>query len=139
LAEGEKPHPANYRGCKHEGGGAEKEVAENTQNYNGESVLFQPHHTGMFLAAAFRGKREEQQQPRTHQDAGLDTMEHRVPADLPQHEQQKTGHPVRAPNINSLSLDKMLEVVVKAVQQIMTKYNGSVLEGAKILAIKNLS
>jgi hypothetical protein len=30
LAEGEKPHPANYRGCRREGGAAKEEVPENT-------------------------------------------------------------------------------------------------------------
>jgi hypothetical protein len=42
LAEGEKPHPANYRGCGHakERGDAVTEVAEDTQDYNGKGVLF---------------------------------------------------------------------------------------------------
>jgi hypothetical protein len=62
-------------------------------------------------------------------------MELRVPAALPQQEQQKTGQSVRAPNVNRLSLDKMLQVVVTEVQQIMTESIGAVLEGAKILAI----
>jgi hypothetical protein len=68
---------------------------------------------GMSFAAALRGKTEEQQQPQTHQVAG-------VPGALPQQEQQKAGQSVRAPNVNSLSLDKMLKVVVTVVQQIMT-------------------
>jgi uncharacterized paraquat-inducible protein A len=34
------------------------------------------------------------------------TMEPRVPAALPQHEQQTTGQPVRAPNVNTLYLEK---------------------------------
>jgi predicted lysophospholipase L1 biosynthesis ABC-type transport system permease subunit len=58
-------------------------------------------------------------------------MEPRVPAALPQHEQQTTDELFRAPNVNSLPLDKMLKVV----QQIMTEFNGAVLEGAKIVAI----
>jgi hypothetical protein len=41
----------------------------------------------------------------------------------PRSEQQKTGRSVRAPNINSLSLDKILKVVVIVVQQIMTDYD----------------
>jgi hypothetical protein len=62
---------------------------------------------GMSFAAALRSKTEEQQQPRTHQVAVPDTVEQRVPAALPQHEQQKAGQSVRAQNIKSLSLDKM--------------------------------
>jgi hypothetical protein len=71
---------------------------------------------GMSFAAALQGKREEQQQPRTHQVAGPDAMEPKVPAALPQLEQQKAGQSVRAANVNSLSLDKMLKVVVTVVQ-----------------------
>jgi hypothetical protein len=52
---------------------------------------------------------------------------------LPQQEQQKAGQSVQAPNVNSLSLDKMLKVVT-VVQQITTESNGVVLEEAKILA-----
>jgi hypothetical protein len=66
-------------------------------------------------------------------------MEPRVPAALPQHEQQKTGQSVRAPNdANSLSLDKMLQVVVTVVQQIMTQSNSAVLEETKIMAITEI-
>jgi hypothetical protein len=48
---------------------------------------------------------------------------------------QQTGQSVRATNINSLYLDKMLKVVVTVVQQIMTESDGSVLQEAIILAI----
>jgi hypothetical protein len=88
----------------------------------------------MSFAAALRGKTEEQQQPETHQVAGPAIMEPRVPVTLPQQEQQKAGQSVRAPNINSFSLDKMLKVVVTVVHQIMTESNGAVLEETKILA-----
>jgi hypothetical protein len=89
--------------------------------------------------AGLRGKTEEQQQPRTHQVAGPDTMEPRVPAALLQHEQQKTGQSVRAPNVNSLSLNKMLQVVVTVVQQIMTQSNGAVLEVLQYWPLQKLS
>jgi hypothetical protein len=56
-------------------------------------------------------------------------MEPRVPAALPQHEQQTTGQSVRAPNVNSLHLNKMLKVVVAVVQQIMKEFNGGVRGG----------
>jgi hypothetical protein len=50
LAEGGKPHPPNYRSCRHaKEGTAEEEIAENTQNYNGESVIVQPHPTRCLL------------------------------------------------------------------------------------------
>jgi hypothetical protein len=62
-------------------------------------------------------------------------MEPRLPTALPQHSQQTTGQLVRAPNVNSLHLDKMLKVVVAVVQQIMKEFNGAVLDEAKIVAI----
>jgi hypothetical protein len=37
-----------------------------------------------------------------------------------------------------LSLDKTLKVAVTAVQQIMTEFNGAVLEGAKVVAITRI-
>jgi hypothetical protein len=92
----------------------------------------------MLFAAALRGKTEEQQQPQTHQLAGPAIMEPRVPVALPQQEQQKADQSVRAPNVNRLSLDKMLNVVVTVVQQIMTESNGAVLEEGKILAITKI-
>jgi hypothetical protein len=55
-------------------------------------------------------------------------MEPRVPVALPRHEQQATGESVRATNINSLPLDKMLKVS----QCLM---DGAVLEETKIVAI----
>jgi hypothetical protein len=93
---------------------------------------------GKSFAAALRGKTEEQQQPRTHQVAGPDTMEHRVPAASPQTEQQKADQSVRAPNINSLSLEKMLKVVVTVVQQIMTESNSAVFQETKIWDITKI-
>jgi hypothetical protein len=89
----------------------------------------------MSFAAVLLGKTEEEQQPQIHQVAGLATMEPRVPAALSQHEHKKTCQSVRAPNVNILSLDKMLKVVVPVVQQIMTQSNGAVLKEAKILVI----
>jgi hypothetical protein len=69
---------------------------------------------GMSFEAALLGKIEEQQQPQTHQVAvaGSAIMEPRAPAALPQHEKQTTGQSVVAANVNSLCLDKMLNVVV---------------------------
>jgi hypothetical protein len=56
---------------------------------------------------------------------------------LSPNKKQKTSQSVRAPNENTLSLDKMLKRVITVVQQIMTKSNGAVLEEAKIFAIKS--
>jgi hypothetical protein len=95
---------------------------------------------GISYEAALRGRTEEQQ-PQTHQVAVADpsTMEPRVPAALPQHEQKTTGQSVRAPNVDSLHLDKMLKVVVAVVQHIMKVFNDTVLEEAKIVAITEIT
>jgi hypothetical protein len=42
------------------------------------------------------------------------------------------------PNVNSSSLDKMSKVVETVVQQIMTEFNGAVLEEAKLLDITKI-
>jgi hypothetical protein len=121
-----------------EGGDAEKEVAEDTKDYNGKGFLFQPHHSRHVLRDG-APRQEKEQQPQTHQMAGPDTIKPRIPAALPQNEQQTTGQSVRAPNVNSLHLDKMLQVVVAAVQQIMKESNSVVLEEAKKLTLQKLS
>jgi hypothetical protein len=66
---------------------------------------------------------------------GSATVEPRVLAALHQHEEQTTSQSVRATNVNSFPLEKMLRVVVTKVQQIMTEFNGTVLYEAKIVAI----
>jgi ABC-type phosphate transport system substrate-binding protein len=84
---------------------------------------------GMSFTAALEGKTVEQQQPQTHQVAvaGPTTVEPRVPVALSQYKQQTTGQSIRVTNVNSLPLDKMLRVAVMVVQ-IMTEFNGAVLE-----------
>jgi hypothetical protein len=91
----------------------------------------------MSSEAALLGRTEEQQQPQTYHVAvaGPATMEPRVPAAVPQHEQQTASQSVRATNVSSLHLDEMLKVVVAVVQQIMNGFNGAVLEETKIVVI----
>jgi hypothetical protein len=61
-------------------------------------------------------ERQEQQQPRKNQVAGPLHNGTQGSVALPQQKQQKTGQSVRVPYVNSLSLDKMFEVVVTVVQ-----------------------
>jgi hypothetical protein len=128
LAEGEKSHLANYRGCRHAKEKMQKKKSQRTpKNTTGRSIPSKLTTPGVSFAAALRGKTEEQQQPQTHQVADPATMEPRVPVALPQQQQQKAGQSVRAPNVNNLSLDKMLKLVT-VVQQIKTESNGAVLK-----------
>jgi hypothetical protein len=141
LAEGEKPHSGNYRGCRHAKEEMEKKMSQRAPGTTTARV-FSSNRTSqsMSFTAALCGKTEEQQQPQTHQvtKACPATMETMVPAALPQHKQRTTGQSVQAPNANSSSLDKMLKAVVTVVQQIMTESNGAVLEEGKILAITRI-
>jgi hypothetical protein len=61
-----------------------------------------------------------------------------VHAAIPQHEQQTPSQSVRATNVNSFPLNKMLKLVITVVQQIMTESNGAVSEEAKLLAITKI-
>jgi hypothetical protein len=97
------------RGCR-------KKSQRTPRTTTGSAFSYNLTTPGMSYAAALRIKTEERQQTRTHQVAVPDIMEPRVPAALPQHEQQNTGQSLRAPNEKSLTLDKMLKVVVTVVR-----------------------
>jgi hypothetical protein len=57
LAEGENPHPANYRGCRH----AKDEMQRTPKTTTGRLIPSMLTAPGMSFAAALRGKTEEQQ------------------------------------------------------------------------------
>jgi hypothetical protein len=96
LVEGEKPHSANYRGCRHTKEEMKNKKSQRTpRTTTGRVFSSKLTNLRMSFAAALRGKTEEQQQPRTHQVAGPETMEHRVHAASPQHGQQRAGQSVR--------------------------------------------
>jgi hypothetical protein len=139
--EGEEPHPTNYQGCRHAKEELQKKKSQRTPRTTTGRVFSSNLTTpGVSFAAVLQGKTEEQQQPQTHQVAvaGPTAIERRVPVALAQHEHQTTGQSVWAPNANSLPLDKMLKVVVTVVRQIMTEFNGAVLEEDKIVAITKI-
>jgi hypothetical protein len=141
LVEGEKSNPANYRGCRHAKEEMQKNKSQRTPRTATGSMFSSNLATpGMSFAAALRRRTEQQQQPQTYQVtvAGPATLEPRVPASLPQYEQQTTCQLFRAPNVNNLPLEKMLKVAVFIVQQIMTEFNAAVLEEAKIVAITKI-
>jgi hypothetical protein len=84
----------------------------------------------VFFAAALRDKTDEQRQIPARQVPIADsaTMEPSGPAPFLQHNQQPRGQLVRATNVNSVSLGKMLKLVLTVIQQIMSEYNGALLE-----------
>jgi hypothetical protein len=139
LAEGDNPHPVNYGGCRHAKEEMQNKKSQRTpRTATGRFFSSRLATQSMSLATALRDKTEEQQQSQTHQMAGPATMVHRIPVAFPQQEQQKAGQPVRAPNVNSLSVNKMMKVVVSVVEQIMTEFNGAIVEVPKIWAITKI-
>jgi hypothetical protein len=139
LAEGEKSHPSNYRGCRHA-----KELLRIKSQRTPKTTTAKVFPTklatpGVSFAAALRGRTVNQQQPVARQVAvaALGPMEPGVSAPLPQESQQPTGHSVGARNVNSEPLDNMLRVIT-VVQHFMAEFNGAVLEEAKIVSITKI-
>jgi hypothetical protein len=68
LAEGEKIHPANYRGCRHAKEEMQKKKSQRTPRITTGRLfpcdLITP---GVSFTAALLSRTEEQQQPQTHQ------------------------------------------------------------------------
>jgi hypothetical protein len=124
LAEGEKPHPSNYRGCSH----AKEEIRRRrsqTQKKAPPGRVFSstPTTPGLSFAAAVKKTAETTQQQPPRQVA------------LPH--QQHTGQSVQGNSPSGSNLDNMFRVVT-AVQQIMTEFSGAVSEEQKILAITKI-
>jgi hypothetical protein len=101
VGEGEKHHYSNYRGCRHAKEKIQKNESQRTPRTTTGRVFSSNLTTpGVSFAAALRVRTEEQQQTQIQKVAGPATLEPRVPAPLPQHEQQKTGHSVQASGQN---------------------------------------
>jgi hypothetical protein len=118
LAEGEKPHPANYRGCRL----AKEELQKKSQRTPKATKgrVFSSSYTtpGVSFAAARRGS-TQQQQPQALQVSMSErtpTKKQSVSAPAQLHQ---SGQSVRAQNTSSQPLDSMLQVVT-VVQQITT-------------------
>jgi hypothetical protein len=91
LAEGENSHLANNRCCSHAKEEMQKNKSQRTPRAKtGGGFSCNLTTPGVSFAATLWGKTEGEQQPETHQVAGLDTMECSIPAPLLQHEQQTT-------------------------------------------------
>jgi hypothetical protein len=139
LAEGEKPHPSNYRGCSHARDEMRNRKAQRTPKTTTGRV-FSSHLTtqGVSFAAALRSSPDQLQRPHPHNAAaaGPATAEQRRIQAPMQQQQQNTGQSAQASNGNSASLDNMFRVA-SVVQQItrMMGLNDAVSEEQKIVAI----
>jgi hypothetical protein len=138
LAEGEKAHPANYRGCRHAKEELQKRKSQRTPKTTTgrvfSSILTTP---GISFAAALRGSTAQQQKPQERQIPVADPSSAGRPNVPSPEQQQETGQSVRVAIVNSQPLDSMVRVVT-AVQQTMTEFNGAVSDKDKIVAITTI-
>jgi hypothetical protein len=130
LAEGEKLHLANYRGCRHA-----KELQKRKLQATPKPTprrVFSSTTPGVFFATAVRGsavQHQTRQVPAAEPAAEVKTTSPRAP-------HQKPGQSVPAPTVNSQPLHVVR--VVTVVQQIMTELTGAVSEEEKIMAITRI-
>jgi hypothetical protein len=132
--EGEKAHPAKYRGCRHAKEELQRRKTQRTPKTTTGRVFTSNIITpGVCFAAALRGSGVQQQQPQKSQVPVAPphtTVKQNVPAPA----LQQTGQSVQAPLVKSQPLDNMLRVVT-AVQQIMTEVSGAQSQEEQIVAI----
>jgi hypothetical protein len=157
LAEGEKPHPANYRGCKL----AKEEMlrrrtpATLPKNTAGRTFSSKPVTPCTSYAAALMTNTQQRHQgqptppkepageQRATQLTAQATRREAKAANTPTHTDttvsdasHNTGQSVQANDVNS-SLNDMFKVAA-IVQQIMSELNGAVTEEQKIVAITRI-
>jgi hypothetical protein len=137
LVDGEKLHPANYRGCSHVKEELQKKLQRAPKITTGRvfsSVRTTP---GISFVVALRGSGDQQQQPQANQ-VPVATPPTKVKHNtLAPALQQTTGQSVQAPNVSSHPSDNMSKVVT-VVQQIMTEVSGALSEEEKIVAITKI-
>jgi hypothetical protein len=138
LGEGEKAHPANYRGCRHAKEELQKRKLQRTPKTTTGKVFSSNLTTpGISFAAALRGSTAQQQRPQARRIPVADPFS-AGNANVPSPEQQQeTGQLVRAAILNSEYLDRMVRVVT-AVQQIMTGFIHAVSDKDKIVVITTI-
>jgi hypothetical protein len=129
LAEGEKAHPANYRGCRH--------VKEQLQKRKSQKTPKTTTAPDIFFAAALRGSTAQEQRSQAFHIPMADPSSAEKPNISSFEQQQETGQPVRTAILNSQPLDSMLRVVT-VVQKIITEFNGAVSDWDKIVAITKI-
>jgi hypothetical protein len=126
-----KPHPANYRGCRHAKGELQKKKSQRSPKTTTGSVFSSARTIpGISLAVALRGSGDQQQQPQAKQVSVASprtTVKQNIPASALQ---QETGQSVQAPHVSSQPFDNMLKVVT-VVQQNVTEGSVALTEEKK--------
>jgi hypothetical protein len=109
LVEGERPHPANYRGCRHAKEELQRKKLQRAPKPTTGRVFSSNTVTpGVSFAAALGGGASQEQRPLTRQlpvAVPPQARKSSVPALV---QGQKTGQSVQAPNVSSHPFDNML-------------------------------
>jgi hypothetical protein len=137
LMEGEKAHPANYRGCRHAKEELQKRKSQKApRNTTGRVFSSNTIAPGVSFAAALRGGGgTTAAAPGMTTTCGNSTHSRRT---KPSGSWAKRSiRSVRPQTVNSQPLGNMLRVVT-VVQQIMTEFNGALSEEDKIVAITRI-
>jgi hypothetical protein len=130
LAEGENPHPSNYRGCSHAKDELRKKKAQRApQPATGRLFSASYATPGVTYAAALQNSTQPQPRQAT-KPAPAGVEQPRVPPQAQQRLQNHTGQSAQASNVSSASLDNMFKVAT-VVQQIMTGLNDAASEEKK--------
>jgi hypothetical protein len=129
LAEGEKAHPANYRGCKHAKEEIRKKKPQGTpKTTSGRVFSSNPVKLHLSFTAALRGQADKQPQQKLAANS--------CNTSAPKPTEQTTGQSVQAPNVNSDSLDMIRAITV--AQQIMVDLKGTASEESKFLSLAKI-
>jgi hypothetical protein len=138
LAEGEKAHPANYRGFRHAKEELQKRKSQRTPKTTTGRVFSSNLTTpGISFATALRGSTAQQQRSQSRQIPVANPSSARKPNVPSPEQQQETGQSVRTAIVNSQPLDIMVRLVT-VVQQIMTEFNGAVSDKDNIVVIAKI-
>jgi hypothetical protein len=139
LAEGEKLHPANYRGCRHAKEELQKKKSQRAPKTTTGRLFSSARTTpGVSFATALRGSGDQQQQQPQANQVPVASPPTKVKQNIPALAlQQTTGQSVQAPHESSQSFDNMLKVVT-VVQQIMAEVSGALSEEDKIAAMTKI-
>jgi hypothetical protein len=137
LAEEEKPHPSNYRGCSHAKEEMRRRKIPRAPKPNNGIAFSKYMKPGLSFAKALQSKADQTQQSHSRQAAAaapviVDQPRVQTPPKWQEADQSTPGQIV-----NNLPLNNMVTVVT-VVQQFMTEYNGAVSKEAKIQAISKI-
>jgi hypothetical protein len=136
--EGEKPHPANYRGCRHAKEELQKKKLQRPPKPTTGKVFSSKTVTpGVSFAAAFRDGASQEQRPLPrHLPVTVPPEARKSSVPVPA-QQQKRCQSVQASHVSSQPFDNMLKVVT-VVQQIMTDVSGAQSQEEQIVAITKI-